>query len=274
MEHEATLWIVQGANALLDPVLRSLFRLLHVPTPATGELIPPHLVMGLLILVFWTMVGLFLRARLSIENPSRFQIVIEDLVMALVGLMDEWIGPKGREFLAIVGALGGFILIGNLMGFVPGLMSPTSNMSVTAGCAITIWVYYHYHGIRAQGIVSYIKHFGAPPGAPLWLAPIMFPIEIISHVARILSLTLRLFGNIFGEEMIILVLLTLLPWYVPAPVLMMGLGLITATLQAFIFVLLSIIYLQGAVAIEHDPEHEEEAAHRAPGAHDAQLAAA
>lgn len=255
MENEKPLWIVQGVNALLDPVVRPLFRALHLPVPATGELIPPHLVMGLLILLFWTVVGLMLRTRLSVENPSRFQIVMEDLVSALLGLLNDWIGPEGRRFLALVGALGAFILVGNLMGLVPGLMSPTSSMSVTAGCAITIWVYYHFQGIRAQGIVAYVKHFAAPPGAPIWLAPIMLPIELISHVSRILSLTLRLFGNIFGEETIIFVLLTLLPWYFPAPVLMMGLGLVTATLQAFIFVLLSIIYLQGAVALEH--EHEE-----------------
>jgi len=262
MEHEKPLWIVQGANALLDPVLRPLFRLLHLPVPATGELIPPYLVMAILILLFWTVLGLMLRSRLSVENPSRFQIVMEDMVGALVGLLDEWIGPKGRAFLPLVGSLGAFILVGNYMGLIPGLMSPTSSMSVTAGCAITIWVYYNYQGIKAQGIVAYLKHFAVPPGAPVWMAPLMIIIEPISHVSRMLSLTLRLFGNIFGEEMIIAVLTSLVAFIVPLPI--MVLSLITGALQAFIFVLLSIIYLQGAVHVEHEEhDHEHDASHPA-----------
>ena len=146
------------------------------------------------------------------------------------------------------------------MGLVPGLMAPTSNINVTLGCALTTWVYYHYQGIRAQGIGPYLMHFAAPPGAPLALAPIMLPIELISHLSRVMSLSLRLFGNIFGEELVILILFTLIPWLVPLP--MMLLGLVTGGLQAFIFMLLSIIYLQGAVAVEHEhDEHGHDAPH-------------
>jgi F-type H+-transporting ATPase subunit a len=147
-------------------------------------------------------------------------------------------------------------------------MAPTSNINVTLGCAITTWVYYHFHGIRAQGIVGYVKHFWAPPGAPWWIGILYFPIEIVSHCARVMSLSLRLFGNIFGEEMVILILFTLIPFFVPLP--MMFLGLITGALQAFIFVLLSIIYLQGAVAVEH---HEDAHGHDAPSGHQAPAAA-
>jgi F-type H+-transporting ATPase subunit a len=154
------------------------------------------------------------------------------------------------------------------MGLIPGLMAPTSNINVTLGCAITTWVYYHFHGVKEQGVFSYIKHFAMPPGSPAALAPVMFVIEIISHFSRVLSLSLRLFGNIFGEEMVILILFTLIPFLVPLP--MMFLGLITGALQAFIFVLLSIIYLQGAVAVEH---HEDEHGHDAPSGHQAPAAA-
>ena len=118
------------------------------------------------------------------------------------------------------------------------------------GCALTVAVYYHLQGIKEQGVVSYVKHFAAPPGAPIFLAPIMLPIEIISHLSRVLSLSLRLFGNIFGEELVILILFSIIPFFVPLP--MMFLGLITASLQAFIFVLLTTIYLGGAVATEHE----------------------
>jgi F-type H+-transporting ATPase subunit a len=254
------LLIVQLVNGLLDPVLRPIFLALGLHIDPAHDLIPDYLVMSMLIVLGWTVVGLLIKSRLSVENPSRFQIVLEDMVLGLAGLLEQWIGPKGRRFMPLIGALGLFILMGNYIGLMPGLMAPTSNVNVTAGCAITIWVYYHFQGIKAQGIVAYLKHFAVPPGAPVWLAPLMLVIEIISHLSRVLSLTLRLFANIFGEEMIIAILAMLVPYFVPLP--MMALGIITGTLQAFIFVLLSIIYLQGAVAVEHHDEahghaHEE-----------------
>ena len=155
--------------------------------------------------------------------------------------------------------MGIFILFGNLMGLIPGFMAPTSSINVTLGCAVTVWVYYHAQGIRSQGIVSYLKHFAVPPGAHWSLAIVWLPIEIISHFSRVLSLSLRLFGNIFGEELVILILFSIVPFLVPLP--MMFLGIITATLQAFIFVMLTMIYLGGAVAAEHghDDAHGHEA---------------
>ena len=137
----------------------------------------------------------------------------------------------------------------NLSGLVPGLMAPTSNYNVTLGCAITVWVYYHFQGIKEQGIGAYLKHFAVPPGSPVGMAPMMLPIELISHVARVLSLSLRLFGNIFGEELVILILASLVPFVVPLP--MMLLGLLTGTLQAVIFVMLTMVYLGGAVQARH-----------------------
>ena len=135
-------------------------------------------------------------------------------------------------------------------------MAPTSSLNVTLGCAITVFVYYHYHGIKEQGIGPYLKHFAAPPGAPLFIAPIMFTDRVISHFSRVLSLSLRLFGNIFGEELVILILASIVPFLVPLP--MMFLGLLTATLQAAIFVMLTMIYLGGAV---HSEDHGDEHGH-------------
>jgi F-type H+-transporting ATPase subunit a len=146
-------------------------------------------------------------------------------------------------------------------------MAPTSNLNVTLGCALTIWVYYHFQGFKEQGVVNYLKHFAMPPGSPVWMAPLMLVIEIISHLARVMSLSLRLFGNIFGEELVILIFFSLVPFLLPLP--MMFLALITGGLQAFIFALLSIIYLQGAVAVEHahdDHGHDAPSGHRAPAA--------
>jgi F-type H+-transporting ATPase subunit a len=167
-------------------------------------------------------------------------------------LLDDFVGPAGRKYLPIVGSLFLLILICNLAGMVPGLMAHTSNVNVTLGCALTVWVLYHVEGIRAQGIVSYLKHFVVLPGAPGWMiafAPIILIIEGIAHLARALSLTIRLFGNIFGEELVILILATLVPFVVPLP--MMALGLVTSTLQALIFAILTMVYLGGAVAVEH-----------------------
>jgi F-type H+-transporting ATPase subunit a len=147
-------------------------------------------------------------------------------------------------------------------------MAPTSNLNVTLGCALTIWVYYHFQGFKEQGVVNYLKHFAMPPGSPVWMAPLMVIIETISHLARVMSLSLRLFGNIFGEELVILIFFSLMPFLLPLP--MMFLALITGGLQAFIFALLSIIYLQGAVAVEH--EHDEHG-HDAPSGHHAPAAA-
>ena len=265
---EHPLWIVQAVNAILGPLVLKAGEAMGYHFHSTAEPIPNYMVMVILIVAGMTALCLFIRSRLSVENPSTLQILLEDAVKAVLGLLEEWIGPKGHRFLPLIGTLGIFILLGNYMGLVPGLMAPTSSINVTLGCALTIWVYYHFQGIKTQGLGAYIKHFAVPPGAPVFIAPIMFPIEIISHLSRVMSLSLRLFGNIFGEELVIIILFSIIPWLVPLP--MMLLGLVTGGLQAFIFVLLSVIYLQGAVAVEH--EHDEHG-HDAPHGHHAPAAA-
>jgi F-type H+-transporting ATPase subunit a len=263
---EHPLLIVEAVNAVLGRPVAALLAALgfHVEGP---DVIPDYLVMTMLIVVVVTIVCLIMKSRLSVENPGKFQIVLEDGVMAVAGLLDDWIGPDGRRFLPLIMTFGLFILLGNYAGLVPGLMSPTSNINVTVGCAVTTWVYYHYQGFRKQGVVNYVKHFAVPPGVPWWIAPIMLPIELISHSSRLLSLSVRLFGNIFGEEMVIVILSSIIPFIVPLP--MMFLGLVTGGLQAFIFVLLSIIYLQAAVAVEHEQDahgHDAPTGHHAPAA--------
>ena len=143
------------------------------------------MVMTMLIVALVTVVCLIMKSRLSVENPGKFQILLEDGVTAVVGLLEEWIGPDGRRYLPLIATLGLFILLGNYAGLVPGLMAPTSNINVTVGCAITTWVYYHFQGLQKQGVVNYLKHFAVPPGAPVWMAPLMLIIEADQpHVAR------------------------------------------------------------------------------------------
>jgi F-type H+-transporting ATPase subunit a len=263
---EHPLLIVEAVNAVLGPPVAALLGALGFHVEG-HDVIPPHLVMTMLIVALVTVVCLIMKSRLSVENPGRFQIVLEDGVTAVVNLLQEWIGPDGKQYLPLIFTLGLFILLGNYAGLVPGLIAPTSNINVTVGLAITTWVYYHYQGFRKQGVWNYVKHFAVPPGAPLWMAPLMLVIELISHTSRLLSLSLRLFGNIFGEELVIVILGSIIPFIVPLP--MMFLGLITGGLQAFIFVLLSIIYLQAAVAVEHEHDahgHDAPTGHHAPAA--------
>jgi F-type H+-transporting ATPase subunit a len=149
----------------------------------------------------------------------------------------------------MIGTLGLFILCSNLLGLIPGFMSPTSKLNVPVGCALTVFVYYHYQGMKAQGVLKYLKHFSGP--IPL-LAPLMVPIEIISHFSRPVSLSIRLFSNIYAEEMLIVVIASLIPYFLPLP--FMVLALITGSLQTFVFMLLACIYIAGAVA--HEEEHK------------------
>jgi len=263
---EHPLLIVDAVNAVLGPPVAAVLGALGFPVEG-HDVIPAHIVMTMLIVALVTVVCLIMKSRLSVENPSRFQILLEDGVTAVVGLLQEWIGPEGKRYLPLIFTLGLFILLGNYVGLIPGLLAPTSNINVTVGLAITTWVYYHYQGLRKQGVWNYVKHFAVPPGAPVWMAPLMLIIELISHTSRLLSLSLRLFGNIFGEEMVILIIGGLVPFLFPLP--FMFLGLITGGLQAFIFVLLSIIYLQAAVAVEHEHDahgHDAPAGNHAPAA--------
>ena len=215
--------------------------------------IPDHMVFVGLITLFILFIGLAIRSQLSVDNPGKLQIVLEDIVAFLVGVLEGNMGEKGRKFLPLLGTIFVFILIGNLMGQIPGLGSPTSNINVPFGCAITLWLYYHWQGIRANGVFGYIKHFAVMPGVPLVMAPLIFVIEIISHMSRVLSLTLRLFGNIFGEHLVVLIIASIIPFILPLPI--QFLGLIVGPLQAFIFLTLGAIYLTAAT---HVDDHGDE----------------
>jgi F-type H+-transporting ATPase subunit a len=256
MEHHE-LWIVTLTNKLLGPaVAAALASLGFKIDPAHA--IPDYLVMCVIIVALLTALSLFVRSRLSVENPGPVQILLEDLVGGLIGIMTEYMGPKGVRYLPLIGTVGLFIFTANMIGKVPGMMSPTANINVTLGCAITVWVFYHLMGVKEQGIGSYLKHFAVMPGAPIAIAPLVLIIEVISHVSRVMSLSLRLFGNIFGEEMVVVIIASIVPFVAPLP--MMVLGVVTGTLQAFIFVMLTIIYLAAAVHTDHEHEnHEHEA---------------
>ena len=228
--------------------------------------VPDHLTYTWVAMALLGILALVASRRLEMV-PRGLQNFMEIVLEQFLAIIDDVLGHEGRRYLPLLATLGLFIVTANLMGLVPGLMAPTANINVTVGLAITTWVYYHFQGFKKQGVVNYLKHFAVPPGAPVWMAPLMLLIELISHTSRLLSLSLRLFGNIFGEELVIVILGSIIPFVVPLP--MMLLGLITGGLQAFIFVLLSIIYLQAAVAVEHEHDahgHDAPTGHHAPAA--------
>ena len=231
LEHASPL--VDLVNALLGPF---------------GVHVPNYLVFCALIVLFLAALGLFIRSRLSVEHPGKLQIVLEDIVAFIVEQLENMMPHKGKKYLPLVGTVFVFILLGNLMGQIPGLGSPTSNVNVPFALAITVWLYYHVEGVRAQGPVNYLLHFAFPPGVPKLMAPLMLPIELISHASRVMSLTLRLFGNIFGEHLVVLIIASIVPFLAPLPI--QALGLIVGPLQAFIFMTLTAIYLASATAVD------------------------
>ncbi len=222
-------------HSALSGILESVFHI-HLPD---------HVVMAIFVAVLLTVFALWFRSRISLENPGKLQLALESVVGGLIGMLEENVGHKGRQFLGLVGTLGLFILTSNLLGLVPFFSSPTVSLNMPVGCALVTFLYYNFQGIRAQGVGPYFKHFLGPL---LPLAIIMLPIEIISHLSRVLSLSIRLFGNIFGEELVVLVLGSLIPFVVPVP--MMLFGVFGSLLQAFVFIMLTMIYLGGAVAAE------------------------
>ena len=154
---------------------------------------------------------------------------------------------NARKYLPLVATIGLFVFVSNLIGIIPGFESPTSNINITLTLALLVFFYYNFEGIRKNGVISYFAHFAGPVKL---LAPLMFPIEIVSHLSRIVSLSFRLFGNIKGDDLFLWVLLMLVPWLMPLPAYI--LLTFSALLQTFVFMILTYVYLAGAVAIEDD----------------------
>jgi len=246
-ELEHSLFLVELFNRIFSKPLSALLSLVGIEVKNSEHLVPDYVVMSLIVAVV-LILFFSLSSRKPKLIPSKLQNVLELIIQFFENLLTELIGEKGQKYLPMVATLGLFILACNLLGLVPGFMSPTSKINVTAGCALTVFVYYHWQGIKSLGFFKYLKHFMGP--IPL-LAPLMIPIEVISHFSRPLSLSMRLFGNIFAEELLILIMVSILPFLLPLPFMLMA--IITAIVQAYVFVLLSCIYIAGAVA--HEEEH-------------------
>ena len=235
------------------PVLALLLKLGIHPKYPTHPITNP-VAMQVLVVLFLTILFLIARMRLSVEKPGALQHTIEGLRGFIGGLAHEIIPHHSERYVPYLTALGMFILTCNLIGLVPGLESPTALPIVPLGCALLTWFYYHFYGIRENGPIGYVKHFigpqeGMPLAVRILLPVLIFPIEIFSHLARILSLTVRLFANMFAGEMVTLVFFSLVPLGIP--IIFEGLHIGVAFIQTYIFVLLATVYLGEAVAHEH-----------------------
>jgi F-type H+-transporting ATPase subunit a len=207
--------------------------------------IPDHVIMAFLVLVISAIVFPLASRRISRENPGGFQHVLELVVGGVKDLLRDIIGHHGDRYLYVIGGFMVFIFISNIFGLFFFLQPPTSNVNTTFALSLSAFLYFNIEGIRRQGVVHYLKHFMGP--IPL-LAPLMFPIEMIGNFARILSLGMRLFGNILGEHTATGIFMGMLPFVLPWP--MMGLGIFGAFLQTFVFIMLTMVYISGAIAAE------------------------
>ncbi|MGW8169584.1 MAG: F0F1 ATP synthase subunit A [Sulfurovaceae bacterium] len=183
--------------------------------------------------------------------PTGSQNIMEAYLGGVIAMGKDVIGEDlARKYLPLVATIGLFVFFSNVVGIIPGFESPTSNINVTLVLALIVFVYYNFEGIREQGFIKYFAHFAGPVKL---LAPLMFPIEIVSHISRIISLSFRLFGNINGDDLFLWVLLMLAPWFMPLPAYV--LLTFSAILQTFIFMILTYVYLAGAVVVSEDDHH-------------------
>ena len=239
-------------NTLLSGVEIKLYGLIGIGAAEAAkkaQVVNAAFALELLVAVGLLVFFVAVRAALSVDKPNPAQQVAEMIHEGVGGLGDQIIGHGYERFQAFVTCIVLFVLLNNLLGLIPGVVTPTSRPEVPLGITVLTFLYYNFHGVRVQGLIGYLKHFAGPLW---WLAPLMFPIEIVSHLARMMSLTIRLYANMFASDLLTLVWFSLIPLAVPS--VFLGLHFAVSVIQAFVFMLLAMIYLAMATA------HEQEAA--------------
>jgi F-type H+-transporting ATPase subunit a len=239
------LWFTALLNRLFGPAVLALFQLIGVHSKHPATPISNSFAMEIMVALMLISFFLAVRLRLSIDNPNGLQHTMEWIEGFFGNMGEEIIGHHYHKYHAYIITLGLFILSCNLIGLIPSFESPTAVAIVPLGCALLTWFYYHYQGLRANGL-GYFKHFMGPVW---WLAILMVPIEIFSHLARVLSLTVRLYANMFAGEMVTLVFFSLVP--IGVPIIFQGLHIGVALIQTYIFTILACVYLGEATAHEH-----------------------
>ena len=239
------LWFTALLNKYFAGIVNAGLGALHLHAAYPEAPIPNYVSMQVLVCLILLFCFVIVRLRLSVDNPGALQHTFEGINAFVADQSHEVIGHDYQRYVGYLTILGLFILTGCLIGLVPGFETATAAPSVPLGCALVTWFYYHFHGVRMNGF-GYIRNFIGPVW---WLAPLMLIIEVCSHLARILSLTIRLFANMFASDMVTLVFFTLFPIGIPIIFMLLHAGV--AIIQTYIFVLLATVYIGEAVAHEH-----------------------
>ena len=244
-----TFILVRWLNALFMGIEAKAFQSIGIlPAEAAQKAVKVNQAFGLELLVAAGLIAFFLLVRLTlaVEKPNPAQQIAEMVHEFTGSQADQIIGHGYERFQAFVTCILLFVVINNLLGLVPGLDTPTGQPWVPLGIALLTFLYYNFYGIQEKGIKGYLKEFAGPLW---WLAPLLFPIEIISHLARIMSLTIRLYANMLASDLVSLVFFSLAPVVIPS--IFLGLHFAVSLIQAYVFMLLSMIYLSMAVSHEH-----------------------
>jgi F-type H+-transporting ATPase subunit a len=277
--NEAPAWLTQFVNHHLGHFALALLAALHIQPTHPERPIPEHVVMAFAVVIIGTILALVLRSRLSVERPGAMQQVAEMLLtnpmsFGIKDLLEENVLHGASEFVPFVGTISVFVLLGNLLGAFPGsfLKATTGDVTVPLACAVLTFIYFNWQGARRHGVAGYLLTFaGSPKDLAGWfLAILLFPVEIVSTTARVLSLTVRLWANMFASDLIYVIFLGLLAggasfgWskspvlgvvlaVFPAtiPVLFIGLHIFVSVIQAYVFTVLPAVYLGLATAEEH-----------------------
>ena len=272
-------WTTRVVNYLFGPIVGKVLNQFHIDPQSQVLPIPQHVATGIVVLVILTIIALILRSRLSVERPGALQQLAEGLLtnsqsFGIKDLLVENTGHQGVQYVPFVGAISVFILLSNLLGAFPNTLvsAPTGHATVPLACAILTFLYFNYQGFRHHGFLGYLKTFaGNPHGIGGWaLAILLFPVEIISTTARLLSLTVRLWANMFASDLIYVIFLGLLSGGTAAlwsksviggalvgvfaalvPVMFIALHIFVSVVQAYVFTVLPSVYLGLATSDEH-----------------------
>ncbi|HYL99397.1 MAG TPA: F0F1 ATP synthase subunit A [Blastocatellia bacterium] len=258
------LWLVREFNHLFGSAILAIERVILPPlygvfgakwtAPASADnVVPGHVVMALIAFVIVIALAYLMRGKLSVDRPKPGQQMLEITVSGIRDLLDQVIGAYGRRYEVFIGTIALFILVANLMGLIPGLEAPSTNINFTGALGLASFLYYMSRGFRQQGL-GYLKHFTGGLTNGLWLimGVMIFFIELLSNCVRPVTLSVRLLVNMFADHQIATVFLSLTPWLVP--VLTLVLGAFVAIVQTFIFIMLSMVYLSETVPHEHEEE--------------------
>jgi len=241
-----TLAFTRLLNYLFGGAVAALLRVVGVhpanPAAPINDTFALELMVAGGLIVFFA----FVRLTLSVEKPNPAQQIAEMIHEFTGSQADQIIGHGYQRFQAFVTCIFLFVVINNLLGLIPGVITPTSQPVVPLGVAVATFLYYNFYGVREMGAIGYLKHLAGPLW---WIAPLLFPIEIISHLARVMSLTIRLYANMLASDLVTLVFFSLMPLAVPA--VFLGLHFGVALIQAYVFMMLAMIYLSMAVSHEH-----------------------